>query len=442
MSHFAVIAPPFTSHVRALEALAMHLLDRGHRVTWVHQADVRVLLRDQRLGFASAGANSHAAGTLDAVVNRAARPGGPWGLRRVILDVAAATDMLCREAPAVLRSLGVDAVIADQMEAAGGLVAEHLGLPWVSVACALPVNREPRIPLPVMPWGYAHDARGERLNEGSTRVYDWLMGAHRQVIESHARSFGLGRRASMVDCLSPFVQISQTTPSFDFPREHLPAHFYPVGPLRATEAEAQASAFKPRPGRPFVFASLGTLQGGRLGLFRRIAQACKALDAQLLVAHCDRLSGSQADILLKDGASWVTGFAHQCTVLAQADAVVTHAGLNTVLDACEAGTPMLALPIAFDQPGVAARVVHAGAGLRLLPVLANRTSLRNALQRVLSEPRFADRARALGDDVRQAGGAARAADIVESVLAGQAAPVVRRVRPGTVPSFSKAAHAA
>jgi zeaxanthin glucosyltransferase len=50
---------------------------------------------------------------------------------------------------------------------------------------------------------------------------------------------------------------------------------------------------QPDPGRPFVFASLGTLQGQRFGLFRRIAKACRRLDAQLLVAHCGGLDAAR-----------------------------------------------------------------------------------------------------------------------------------------------------
>ena len=78
-------------------------------------------------------------------------------------------------------------------------------------------------------------------------------------------------------------------------------------------------------------------------------------------------------------------------MLAQASAVVTHAGLNTVLDALEAGVPMLALPIAFDQPGVAARIEHAGVGLRLLPALAA-ARIAHALRRLLDEAAFRQRA--------------------------------------------------
>ncbi|MDB5884039.1 MAG: putative zeaxanthin b-glucosyltransferase, Glycosyltransferase Family 1 [Polaromonas sp.] len=416
MTHFTVIAPPFTSHVRALEALAGGLLAKGHRVSWLHQADVRQVLSDPRIEFHAVGAATHPAGSLTLTVARAARPGGPLGLRRVIADVAAATDMLCREAPALLRWLDTEAVIADQMEAAGGLLARSLGLPFISVACALPVNRDPQVPLPVMPWGYAQDRRGERLNEGSARVYDWLMQPHARVIAGHAHAFGIAPCSTLAECLSPLAQISQTTASFDFARRRLPAHFHAVGPLRPPVADEPALDLAVDSGRPFIFASLGTLQGGRFGLFKRIAQACQALDAQLLLAHCNQLNAAQADALKRAGARWVTGFAPQRAALARADAAVSHAGLNTVLDALEAGTPVLALPIAFDQPGVAARLVHGGAGLQRLPALASAAGIEKSLRRLLETPSFSLRAEALGTDVRQSGGVGRAVDIVEAAL--------------------------
>lgn len=119
---------------------------------------------------------------------------------------------------------------------------------------------------------------------------------------------------------------------------------------------------------------------------------------------------------MQAGADWVTDFAPQRAVLARADALITHAGLNTVLDALEAGVPSLAVPIAFDQPGVAARVVHAGAGLKLDPRLASRRRIVQGLRRLLREPGFAQRARSLGDDLRSAGGAPRAARLIERSL--------------------------
>lgn len=424
MTHFAIISPPFHSHLRAFEAIAQLLVRRGHRVTFVQQADVRAMLSLPQAEFAAIGAGSHPPGSLAAVIRRAAQPGGPLGLRRVIADMTASTDMICREAPAALRRFGADAVLVDQMEPGGALVAEHLGLPFVSVACALPFNREPLVPLPVMPWRYRATPWGEKLNLNASRVYDFMMRPHGDALRHHCRAFGLAPRQGISDCLSPLLQISQTVAGFDFPRQALPAHFHGVGPLRLPADEAPEPATFAA-GKPFVYASLGTLQGHRYRLFRHIAQGCKVLGVPLLITHCGGLDAKQAKRLADDGEVWVSDFVHQRAALAEASAVITHAGLNTVLDALEAGAPMLALPIAFDQPGVAARIEHAGVGLRLNPRLARPRRIAAALECLLGDATFRQRSAQLGNESRRAGGAARAVELIEAAVTAQKPEVIR-----------------
>jgi zeaxanthin glucosyltransferase len=158
------------------------------------------------------------------------------------------------------------------------------------------------------------------------------------------------------------------------------------------------------------------MQGSRFGLFRRIVRACRGLDAQLLVAHCGGLDRQQEQVLISEGATWVCAFAKQEAVLEHADAVISHAGVNTVMDAIAARTPMLALPIAFDHPGAAARVVHAGIGLRMSPRFARSAAIRKQVRRLLDEPGFRQRLAPLAENLAQAGGTPRAADIVETAL--------------------------
>src|SRR5580658_8714154 len=52
----------------------------------------------------------------------------------------------------------------------------------------------------------------------------------------------------------------------------------------------------------------------------------------------------------------------QLELLKGAALCITHAGLNTALEALTQGVPMVALPIGYDQPGVAARIVYHGVG--------------------------------------------------------------------------------
>ena len=118
MAHFGVVAPAFFSHFNALEALAGELAARGHRVTFLQRPDAAAFLRDPLAAFHAVGADRYPAGSLAASLRRAANPGGPLGLRGVILDMARSTDMLCHALPRAIDALGIDAIIADQMEAA------------------------------------------------------------------------------------------------------------------------------------------------------------------------------------------------------------------------------------------------------------------------------------------------------------------------------------
>lgn len=415
MSHFGVIAPPYYSHFAALQALAGELLARGHQVTFFHQADAARWLNDRRIGFYPLGTTSHPPGSLDATLRQAARPNGPLGLRKVILGMARTTAMLCDELPHRLAEHGVDALLCDQMEAAGGLVAEAMGLPFASVACALPINREPGLPLPVMPFAYGTDERRLHMYRGSTQVYDWLMQPLGKVIHRACTALRIPARSALHECLSPLAQISQTLPGFDFPRHAAPAQFHPVGPLRAVLGD-HPGPWPVDSARPLLFASLGTLQGDRLGMFEQIAKAGRELNAQLLIAHCGMLGSAGERRLLQSGATWVTDFAPQRWAVAQADVVITHGGLNTVMDAIAARTPMLVMPIAFDQPGVAARVAYRRVGVQLhrrarAPRIA--ATLRQLLAAPL--PGFD----ALAGEIATAGGTGRAADIIEAALCRQ-----------------------
>jgi MGT family glycosyltransferase len=393
--------------------LADELTARGHRITFVGQPDARTLVRGEGIGFAAVGEASHPAGSLDARTGRMARLNGLFGMRGMIRDVAALTDMLCREAPGTLREIGADAVIADQMEAAGGLVAEHLRLPFVTTATGLPINREPGVPPPYLSWDYRQSEQGEKRNLGGYRVSDWLMSGVGDAIEHHSRRFGLTPRRRAEDCFSPFAQLAQAVPGIDFPRSELPRSFHYLGPFRP-DREAE---WRPPPGdeRPIAFCSLGTLQGSRASIFRKVAEASDRLGLRLVLAHGGRLPPE--DIARLPGEPLVYDFVRQRAVLARAAIAVTHAGFNTVLDALSFGVPLVAIPLAFEQPATAARLRYAG----VAEVVGKRSGaggIAQAMERLLEDGTYRERAAAVRAEIELAGGVQEAADLAEACLTG------------------------
>ena len=86
---------------------------------------------------------------------------------------------------------------------------------------------------------------------------------------------------------------------------------------------------------------------------------------------------------------------------------ITHAGLNTTLEAISRGVPILALPRNSDQPGNAARVVYSGAGLMASFHRDPPAKLRGAIVRLLEEEKFRRRLQELKQAILAAGGPAR-----------------------------------
>jgi len=94
----------------------------------------------------------------------------------------------------------------------------------------------------------------------------------------------------------------------------------------------------------------------------------------------------------------------QQDVLGHAAAAVVHGGSGSTLGAIAAGVPLVVVPLFADQPQNARRVAEVGAGLAVEPnredVGATARPLRDAIESVLSEPSYGERARALADELR------------------------------------------
>ena len=95
---------------------------------------------------------------------------------------------------------------------------------------------------------------------------------------------------------------------------------------------------------------------------------------------------------------------------------ITHAGLNTVLESLRCGVPIVAIPIANDQPGLAARVAWSGCGAMVPLKRVSVSLLRSAIDRVWGDPTYRQNAQRLQQAIASSGGVARAADIVEQAI--------------------------
>src|SRR5262249_42128341 len=120
-------------HYYPLTALGRRLQSRGHDVVYFQVADLERPIRAAGLGFRQIGRDDFPPGSLRARDEELGKLEGVAALRAGLRGIERKSVMLFRDAPAAIRDEGIDALIVDQIEMAGGTVAEYLGLPFVSV---------------------------------------------------------------------------------------------------------------------------------------------------------------------------------------------------------------------------------------------------------------------------------------------------------------------
>lgn len=167
----------------------------------------------------------------------------------------------------------------------------------------------------------------------------------------------------------------------------------------------------PVPSRPLVLVSLGSAYTDVPAFYRACFAAFGDLDREIVVQigrHVTAPGPVPANTTLH---RWVP----QLAVLEHAHAFVTHAGMGGASEGLWHGVPMVAVPQAVDQFGNAARLAELGVARHLPAEEATPAALREALL-ALDDPAVRARSAALRTELRAAGGAARAADLVEEAL--------------------------
>jgi UDP:flavonoid glycosyltransferase YjiC (YdhE family) len=204
-----------------------------------------------------------------------------------------------------------------------------------------------------------------------------------------------------------------TSPAFDYRPRSLPSNVRYVGmPFEDPGTAPWESPWPSEDERPLVLVSFSTAPQGQTEPLRRTLTALATLPVRGLVTLGPALAADEfeppTNVVLAD-------FVPHALVLPHVAAIVSQCGHGTVMKALAHGIPLVCLPLFGDQPGVAARVVHADAGVRLSRDALS-THIRTAIQRVLSEPRFREGAQRLATAMALEDGVKTVVEELESVV--------------------------
>jgi zeaxanthin glucosyltransferase len=428
MARLGAFCFPGTGHLNPMIALVRSLQLRGHEVAIFGIADTEARVRAGGIEFRRIGMEDYPPGTLQELDEHLARLKGFAALRFTLERVRNSARMVLRDGPEAVRTANLEMLLVDEADFAGN-VADYLGLPWISIALIPPLVQDDRFP----PFWFGWAAEQDRVSRLRNRLAMFLLlriatPIFREVNQQR-RAWGLKPFRRPEEALSPLAQITQLPQALEFEViGEKPAGLHYTGPFVDSEQRpAVAFPWERLDGRPLIYASMGTLQNGSEAIFRTIAEACAGLDSQLLISLGGGLDPARLGQLA--GNPLVVSFAPQLEILKRAALVITHAGLNTVLESLCQGVPLVAVPLANDQPGVAARVKARGACVVVPRNRLNTARLRKAVMLVLQDARYREAAQVLQRTIRRMDGPGRAADLIEDVLKLRSIQLERYVDP-------------
>jgi UDP:flavonoid glycosyltransferase YjiC (YdhE family) len=313
----------------------------------------------------------------------------------------------------LIRATDPEVVIADILTLAAALAAELEERPWVTLVPHVLPTGEQGFPVYAVGAVYPRTAAGRRLwglarpllMRGEELGRRELNGARARVGLSpldHVHG-GISRRLALV----------ATFPQLEYPRRHSEGGVRITGPLLWEQPYGDVEL--PPGDGPLVLVAPSTSQDPAGRLLRATLDGLANEPLRVLASTNRR---APEDTLPVPANACLVDWLSYARTMPHCDAVVTHAGHGTVARALACGVPLVACPGPGDMAETSARIRWAGLGVSLPRRFQTAHGVRLAVRRLLGDPGYAGRARAVAEWSRSHDGAATASDAVEELAAG------------------------
>ena len=325
----------------------------------------------------------------------------------------------------LLAAFRADLIVADETCFGAGLAREKTGLPLAVVATSIyfyssrdtaPIGLA--LPPDGSPPGRLRNAflraltnrvllRDLRVHGDKIRAAVDLPKLHMEVLNSiHLTA-------------PPELYLMGTVPSFEYPRsDRLPQTYFVGALIDPPQAPYAPPAWwgELGAGRPVVHVTQGTVSTTPSELLLPTVEALAGEDVLVVAtsggAHPGRLEGLPANVRLEP-------FIPHSVLLPHVDVMVTNGGYQGVNAALSHGVPLVVAGATEEKPEVAAHVAWAGAGLDLKTGTPSPAKLRAAVRRVLTTPRYRQRAQALRAEYARHDAPELAAELIEKHMAAK-----------------------
>ncbi|CAI0963897.1 PGL/p-HBAD biosynthesis rhamnosyltransferase [Serratia quinivorans] len=399
MANILMIAVATPGHVYPMLSIARYLIAQGHQVRVMtgalfrqraEAAGAQFIAFDERVDFDYRYLEQH-------FPERAALPPGNAQMALALKDFfAAPIPLLDQQLRSVMAAETPDLLMVENcfygvlplLQRTDRPPVIGIGVTPLSYSSRDSIFYGPRIPPALLP----RELRREQLVDEDIRA---LIDEVQQSFDiAMAQSGGQPLQQPFTDALiggcDRFLQLA--TPALEYQREDLPDSVRFIGPLRSVAPAVEATDEWDDADRlPLVIVSQGTL--ANVDLHQLIVPTLKAL-AELPVRVLATTGGRPIDELLAllPANAKVREFISFEHWLPQAALLITNGGYGSINYALDQGVPLIVAGTGEDKLEAAARVVAAGCGISLHTSTPDEKQLRQAVQQILAQPAYRQRA--------------------------------------------------
>jgi zeaxanthin glucosyltransferase len=409
------ISLPVVGHLNPMTALARRLQSRGHEIVFIGVPDVEPFARAAGLKFVPFCEKEYPASSIARLYAPVSSLHGlevtRWSIREGLTGLFTAGS---KHLPGKLAESGVEALVIDTIHAFLELVPIRLGMPYAQVWNVLHSDLSGATPPCFFSWPHEITPEAHIRNREGLQTIVEMFTPLVSLAMSYAEKMGLTIDWSdSMATTSKLAVITQTPREFDFPGILWPAQFHYTGPFHDERArEPITFPWQKLNGKPLVYASLGTLVNGLANVYKTVLRAVEQLpEIQVVLSVGENLKPECLGTIPANVV--VVRTAPQIELLKRAALCITHAGLNTALESLAEGVPMVAIPIGYDQPGVAARIAHHGVGEFVDIEDLTIERVRGSIETVMNSPGCREKARWFRKVIAQTRGLDMAAEVIE-----------------------------
>jgi MGT family glycosyltransferase len=381
MSRFLFIVPPLHGHLNPTLSVGGELLNRGHKVAWVCNKSFIGELIPPEGEFIFINANQEE-------IERIAREEGAkkvnsteFMFEQIWIPYSRITVKGISE---TIDQFKPDVIIHDNYVFSGAICAYRKNIPYATSITAPPELADKQ----VMP----------RISE---KIDRYIIDLQKEFGINEQRKITDSEKLCLVFSSKEFIGMC------DFPD-----YYKFVGPVienRRFQPSFDWDKFN-QSVMPKILVSLGTIDlGNRIVFFSKIAESFTGEYFTVIVVACPEiLDRWPENFIVQDKIP-------QLDLLPHMDAVICHGGHNTVCEALSFSVPVIVAPMAFDQYKVASLVENSVCGRAIKFKRFTPSELRNILHEFMTDEKYKNAAKRIGDSFKNAGGAKRAAQLLEEI---------------------------